>query len=120
MVDSFSSATAFVNLAEAAAEGRAIPETWALDAEGHPTTDAAAGMAGSIAPAGGHEGAALALVVEVLAAGLTGAASWSHEASSLGDDEGGLPRLGQSFLAIRPDAMGRGPSPTGWRGCWRP
>ena len=62
-------------------------------------------MAGSIAPAGGHKGAALALMVEVLAAGLTGA-RWSHEASSLGDDEGGPPGLGQAFLAIRPDAMG--------------
>ena len=106
IVDSSSSATAFVNLATAAAEGRPIPETWALDAEGRPTTDPQAGMAGSIAPAGGHKGAALALMVEVLAAGLTGA-HWSHEASSLGDDEGGPPMLGQTFVAIRPDAMGR-------------
>ena len=105
VVDSSSSATAFVNPATAAAEGRAIPEGWALDAEGRPTTDPAAGMAGSIAPAGGHKGAALALMVEVLAAGLAGA-NWSHEASSLGSDEGGPPRLGQTFLAIRPDAVG--------------
>lgn len=105
IVDSSSSATAFVNLATAAAEGRAIPEGWALDADGRPTTDPEAGMAGSIAPAGGHKGAVLALMVEVLAAGLTGA-SWSFEASSLGDDEGGPPGLGQTFLAIRPDALG--------------
>ena len=101
IVDSSSSATAFVNLAMAAAEGRPIPETWALDAQGHLTTDAEAGMAGSMAPAGGHKGAALALMVEVLAAGLTGAC-WSYEASSLGSDEGGPPGLGQTFLAIRP------------------
>ncbi len=107
VIDSSSSATAFVSLASAAAEGRPLPEGWALDAQGRPTTDPEAGMAGTIAPAGGHKGAALALMVEVLSAGLAGA-NWSHEASSLGDDAGGPPGLGQTFLAIRPDA-GLGP-----------
>ena len=64
-------------------------------------------MAGSIAPAGGHKGAALALMVEVMAAGLTGA-NWSYKASSLGDDHGGPPRLGQTLIAIRPDGLGVG------------
>jgi (2R)-3-sulfolactate dehydrogenase (NADP+) len=107
VIDSSSSATAFVNLATAAAEGREIPPHWALDADGQPTTDAAKGLRGSIAPAGGHKGAALALMVEVLAAGLT-AANWSFQASSLGDDDGGPPRLGQTFIAIDPDAMAAG------------
>jgi (2R)-3-sulfolactate dehydrogenase (NADP+) len=104
VIDSSSSATAFVNLATAAAEGRSIPAGWALDEEGRPTTDPAAGIAGSIAPAGGHKGAALALMVEVMAAGLAGS-NWSHEASSLGDDEGGPPRLGQTIVAIDAGAM---------------
>lgn len=86
-------------------EGRPIPPHWALDTEGQPTTDAAAGLDGSIAPAGGHKGSALALMVEVLAAGLTGA-SFSHQASSLGDDLGGPPRLGQTLIAIRPGSPG--------------
>ncbi len=103
-VDSSSSATAYVNLAQAAAEGRAIPPHWALDAEGRPTTDAAEGLRGSIAPAGGHKGAGLALMVEVLSAGLTGA-NWSYRASSLGDDLGGPPKLGQTFIAIDPGPM---------------
>lgn len=105
VIDASSSATAYVNLAQAAQEGRPIPPHWALDAEGQPTTDAAAGLAGSIAPAGGHKGSALALMVEVLAAGLTGA-SFSHQASSLGDDLGGPPRLGQTLIAIRPGGPG--------------
>jgi (2R)-3-sulfolactate dehydrogenase (NADP+) len=104
VIDSSSSATAFVNLATAAATGRPIPAHWALDADGHPTSDAAAGLKGSIAPAGGHKGGALALMVEVLAAGLTGA-NWSYQASSLGDDHGGPPRLGQTFITIDPAAM---------------
>ncbi len=107
VIDSASSATAFVNLANAAAEGRAIPSHWALDAGGQPTTDAKAGLQGSIAPAGGHKGGALALMVEVLAAGLTGA-HWSFQASSLGDDLGGPPRLGQTFIAIDPAALAPG------------
>ncbi|MCC5975474.1 MAG: Ldh family oxidoreductase [Rubellimicrobium sp.] len=105
ILDSSSSATAFVNLADAAARGEAIPAHWAMDEAGRPTTDAARGMAGSIAPAGGHKGAALALMVEVLAAGLTGA-HFSHQASSLGDDAGGPPRLGQTIIAIRAGALG--------------
>ena len=105
ILDSSSSATAFVNLATAAATGQPIPAHWALDSAGSPTTDPTAAMAGSIAPSGGHKGAALALMVEVLAAGLTGA-SWSHVASSLGDDLGGPPRLGQTIIAIRPEGMG--------------
>ena len=109
VIDSSSSATAFVNLANAAAAGSAIPSTWALDADGNPTTDPVAAMQGSIAPAGGHKGAALALMVEVMAAGLTGA-HFSHQASSLGDDHGGPPRLGQTLIAIHPgqgDLAGR-------------
>lgn len=107
VIDGSSSATAFVNLRAAADEGRAIPAHWALDAQGCPTTDAAEGLRGSIAPAGGHKGGALALMVEVLAAGLTGA-NWSFAASSLGDDTGGPPRLGQTFIAIDPAAMAEG------------
>ena len=105
VLDSSSSATAYVNLAGAAARGEPIPPHWALDADGQPTTNAQAALAGTIAPAGGHKGSALALMVEVLAAGLTGA-NWSHKASSLGDDLGGPPRLGQTIIAIHPEDMG--------------
>lgn len=104
VIDSSSSATAFVNVADAAAANKDIPATWAFDADGNPTTDAAAALAGSLAPAGGHKGAGLALMVEVMAAGLTGS-NWSYQASSLGDDEGGPPRLGQTLIAIRPDGL---------------
>ncbi len=107
VIDSSSSATAYVNLAQAAAAGTPLPPGWALDPEGRPTTDPELGLQGSIAPAGGHKGGALALMVEVLAAGITGA-QWSFEASSLGDDVGGPPQLGQSFIAIDPAALAAG------------
>lgn len=105
VLDASSSATAYVNLATAAERGEPIPPHWALDAEGRPTTDARAALGGTVAPAGGHKGSALALMVEVLAAGLTGA-HFSHEASSLGDDLGGPPRLGQTLIAIDPRETG--------------
>lgn len=105
ILDSSSSATAYVNLAKAAASGEALPPGWALDAEGRPTTNAEAALKGSIAPAGGHKGGALALMVEVLAAGLTGA-HFSYQASSLGDDLGGPPRLGQTLIAVQPGQAG--------------
>ncbi len=51
-----------------------IPEGWALDERGEPTTDAAAARKGSIAPFGGPKGYALGLALEVLIATVTGTA----------------------------------------------
>jgi (2R)-3-sulfolactate dehydrogenase (NADP+) len=88
----------------AAKEGKAIPLGWALDRDGMPTTDPAAGLEGSMLPAGGVKGAMLALVVELLVTSLTGAA-FGFEATSFFVDEGNRPRLGQAFLVIDPDAL---------------
>jgi (2R)-3-sulfolactate dehydrogenase (NADP+) len=88
---------------EAQQKGIAIPDDWALDPEGRPTTDPDIAMQGTMAPAGGAKGAALAMMVEVLAAGITGA-HFSHEASSLFDDKGPPPELGHFIIAIDPQA----------------
>jgi LDH2 family malate/lactate/ureidoglycolate dehydrogenase/3-hydroxyisobutyrate dehydrogenase-like beta-hydroxyacid dehydrogenase len=50
-----------------------IPETWALDAGGEPTTDPAAALTGALLPAGGHKGSGLALAVELITGALAGA-----------------------------------------------
>ena len=84
-----------------------IPPTWALDTDGDPTTDAALGIAGTVAPAGGHKGSALALLVDLLAGGLTGS-SFSHEASSFGDNSGGPVDVGQLIIAIDPGPIADG------------
>lgn len=89
----------------AAQRGETIPEGWAFDAEGRPTTDPQAGLAGSMAPAGGVKGAMLALTVELLCCALTGAA-FGFEADSFFTDEGNRPRIGQAFLVIDPEALG--------------
>ncbi len=91
----------------AADEGRPIPEGWALDAHGNPTTDAAAAMAGSMLPLGDAKGAALVLAVEIMAAAMTGA-HFGYEASSFFDDKGGPPRVGQFLLGFRPGPLSGG------------
>jgi len=88
----------------AAKQGKPIPLGWALDREGNPTTDAQAALEGSMLPMGGTKGAMLALVVELLACALTGAAM-GFEADSFFVDEGNRPRIGQAFLVIDPDAL---------------
>jgi (2R)-3-sulfolactate dehydrogenase (NADP+) len=89
----------------AAQRGEPIPQGWAFDSEGGPTTDAKAALAGSLRPAGGAKGAALALMVEVLAVALTGA-NPSFRASSFFDGDGPAPGVGQLLIAIDPDAFG--------------
>jgi (2R)-3-sulfolactate dehydrogenase (NADP+) len=86
-------------------KGEAIPEGWALDAAGKPTTDPAAALAGTMVPLGDAKGATLAMMVEILAAALVGA-HFAHEASSFLDDKGGPPDTGQLILAIDPASMG--------------
>ena len=58
----------------AARDGKPIPEGWAIDRDGRPTTDARAALEGSMLPAGGAKGAMLALIVELLACALSGSA----------------------------------------------
>ncbi len=89
----------------AAREGRSIPEGWALDKDGLPTTDPKAGLEGMMCPAGGVKGAMLALMVELLCVSLTGAA-FAFEADSFFSAEGNRPHIGHVFLVIDPAALG--------------
>jgi (2R)-3-sulfolactate dehydrogenase (NADP+) len=92
------------NLVAARRRGETVPEGWALDRDGNPTTDPAEGLKGTMVPLGDAKGTALALMVELLAAGLTGA-NFAAEASSFLDDEGGPPGTGHLMLALAPDAF---------------
>lgn len=88
----------------AAQKGEAVPEGWALDADGKPTTDAKAALAGAMIPMGDAKGAALVLMVELLAVALTGS-NFGWEASSFFDAKGPPPHVGQMFLAFDPRAF---------------
>lgn len=107
MIDLSLSEVARGKLMVAAKEGRSIPLGWALDAQGQPTTDPKAGMAGSMLPIGAassSKGAMLALVVELLVTAVIGA-QFGFEASSFFVDEGNQPRIGQAFVLIDPNAL---------------
>ncbi len=85
--------------------GERIPEGWALDRHGKPTTDPKEAIEhGSLFPIGGAKGAMLALMFELICAALTGAAI-GPEADSFFSEEGNRPRIGQAFIAIDPSAL---------------
>jgi (2R)-3-sulfolactate dehydrogenase (NADP+) len=93
------------NIVVAKQRGEKIPHGWALDERGQPTTDPDAALAGTMIPAGGAKGAALALMVELLAAGFTGA-NFAADTSSFLDARGPPPGTGQLIVALDPSAFG--------------
>ncbi|MEO1265123.1 MAG: Ldh family oxidoreductase [Pseudomonadota bacterium] len=104
IVDLALSEVARGKILQAAQAGDPIPEGWARDSEGRPTTDAKAALAGTLLPIGGTKGAALALMVELLAVAV-GGARFASEAGSFFDDEGDPPGVGQLIIAIDPSAF---------------
>lgn len=88
----------------AAKNDEAIPEGWALDKDGQPTTDAKAALEGTMVPMGDAKGAALVLMVEIFAAALTGA-NFGYEASSFFTADGPAPGVGQCMIAINPGPL---------------
>lgn len=105
--DQASSLRAQGEVLKARVEGRTVPEGIGLDAAGAPTTDPAAILdGGALLPFGGHKGAGIAFMVEVLAAALTGGRFGFQ------DDSPNFPgaqtsRAGQFLLLIDP---ARGPA----------
>jgi (2R)-3-sulfolactate dehydrogenase (NADP+) len=86
-------------------KGEKIPEGWALDRNGRPTTDPKEAIEhGSLFPIGGAKGAMLALAFELVCAALTGSAI-GPEADSFFVEKGNKPRIGHAFLAINPGAL---------------
>ena len=66
-------------------KGLALPPGWALDAQGRPTTDPAAAIAGLLMPIGQFKGVALAMIMGMFSSLLSGAAYGTE----LGDMENG-------------------------------
>lgn len=82
-------------------EGKSIPDNWATDKHGAPTTDPAAALQGAMLPAGGVKGVMLAMIIELLSAGL-GGSHFGFEASSFFTPDGPPPNVAQSLLLITP------------------
>jgi (2R)-3-sulfolactate dehydrogenase (NADP+) len=103
VIDQASSATAFVNVRRAAEMGETLPAGWAIDSQGRPTTDSREALKGALLAFGGERGANIALMVETLAAGVTGA-NWSLDAPSFADGNRS-PGVGLLVIALKPDIL---------------
>lgn len=107
LIDQSASAIAKSEVMKYAREGKPIPLGWALDSAGNPTTDPDVGLKGSMAPAGGYKGVGVGLMVEMMAAAMTGA-TLGINASPFSGTKGGPPKTGQFFIAIDPAATSGG------------
>jgi len=103
VLDIATSAVAGGKVAAARARGERIPPDWLVDAEGRPSTDPADFYkGGALAPMAGHKGYGFALLAEVLAGGLTGAALRFAVGSWIESDPSLATGHGAAFLAIDP------------------
>jgi LDH2 family malate/lactate/ureidoglycolate dehydrogenase len=82
-------------------DGKPIPKGWAVDRDGRPTTDPAAALGGSQLPFGGYKGAAIALMVELMASGLP-QSHFGFEAAAEDTGDGGPAKGGELLLAMDP------------------
>lgn len=99
VIDMSSSTVARGNIIIAAKEGKPIPEGWAIDSQGRPTTDAKAALDGAVLPMAGPKGYAMALAVEILSGILSGSA-YGPRVGWIYDDSTDPVDIGHFFLAI--------------------
>jgi LDH2 family malate/lactate/ureidoglycolate dehydrogenase len=105
LLDMAMSVVARAKIRNALKRGEAIPGTWATDSKGRETTDPAAALDGFLLPIGGHKGYGLALMVDLFAGLLSGAAylthvkSWSEAPEQAQD-------LGHFFILIDTRRLG--------------
>lgn len=97
--DQSTTTVALGKITMAKAAGESIPEGWAVDADGKPTTDPAAALGGSLISTGGYKGWGFGLMVELLAAGMTGG-TVSRHVKPLKVPEGTPHDLGQYYLLM--------------------
>lgn len=107
LIDQSASTIAKSEVMKHAREGKPIPVGWALDPDGNATTDPEIGLKGSMAPSGGYKGVGVAMLVEIMAAALSGGQLGIH-ASPFSGRVGGPPRTGQFFIAIDPESTSDG------------
>lgn len=100
--DMASSAASHGKLNAVARNESVVPEGWATGPDGHPTTDPIQALAGGLAPMAGHKGLGLAMMVQCLAGGLTGA---SRRVDASGADGSSAGDVGAFLFVVNPDLM---------------
>ncbi|MFT5066598.1 MAG: (2R)-3-sulfolactate dehydrogenase (NADP+) [Yoonia sp.] len=103
--DFSTSAVALGKITMAKAAGKKIPLGWAVDANGDPTTDPDAALKGALVSAGGYKGWGFGLMVELLAAGMTGSVN-SLDVKGLKLPDGAPHGLGQFYILMDPATYG--------------
>ena len=103
MLDVSNSVTARNKIINYAREGWPLPEGWATDEEGNPTTDAQKALKGFLQPIAGYKGVGIALIIEILL-GTLAHGQYSRGVKPNADPEGtqNVPHL---FMAIKPDCF---------------
>lgn len=102
--DLATSSGAYGKILAARNEGRPIPQDWAVDAQGQPTSDPSEALAGSLTAFGGHKGSAIAVLLEAFAASLTHGA-YSHEIRSIWNHPESRMNTAHLVVALDPTAF---------------
>jgi delta1-piperideine-2-carboxylate reductase len=103
--DMATSAVSLMEIRVAAETGEAIPPNAAVDKHGNPTTDSRAAVdGGMLLPFAGHKGSAIAFMVEIMAAGLTGGRFAFEDADPDAPGFAGANR-GQIIIAMDPEIL---------------
>ena len=103
--DQASSASARGEIMIAARDGHSVPEGFGLGQDGEATTDPNEVLKGVQLAFGGYKGAAIAMMVEILAAGLSGS-QFSFEADAEYAGHGGPSHAGHLVIAMDPAKFG--------------
>ncbi|MBM9593883.1 Ldh family oxidoreductase [Roseitranquillus sediminis] len=105
LLDMAMSVVARARIRNAAKAGQQIPDSWATDREGRPTTDPNAALAGFLAPIGGYKGYGLSLAVDLLTGLLSGGSYLTH-VSSWQDNPEAPQDLGHTFVLMDARRLG--------------
>lgn len=104
VLDMTPSVAARGKIRKAARRGEQIPEGYALDADGNPTTDPEAALKGVVLPMGGPKGSGLAMMMDIFGGLMTGAAfagGVNDQFKNLKEPQG----LGHWFMVFKPDVF---------------
>ncbi|MBR1457547.1 MAG: Ldh family oxidoreductase [Oscillospiraceae bacterium] len=99
IVDMATSVVARGKIILADKKGASIPEGWAIDVDGNPTTDAAKALEGCVLPFGGAKGSGIALMVDVFSGILAGAAFGGHIGNPFAHPENCM-NCGHALMAV--------------------
>ena len=104
VVDMATSLVAKSKINEIRKQGGQLPEGWAVDANGQPTTDPMEAIQGMVMPMAGHKGSAIAMSIDILSGVLSGAGYLNHVNRFYSENQACM-NVGQWFIVIDPTAV---------------